>query len=134
MRFGKIMRGPEFGERAAGRKAFARAAQHHRRVARVIEDVRERFVKRVAHRCGHRIAVYRVVKSDGHPVAFAFDQDRIGRARSRCSLTARAVPARELVAAEQGRIRSEEHTSELPSLMRISYAVFCLKKNTYHKR
>src|SRR3546814_2123548 len=26
------------------------------------------------------------------------------------------------------RHRSEEHTSELPSLMRISYAVFCLKK------
>src|SRR3546814_1459786 len=26
-------------------------------------------------------------------------------------------------------IRSEEHTSELQSLMRISYAVFCLKKN-----
>src|SRR3546814_5255711 len=30
--------------------------------------------------------------------------------------------------------RSEEHTSELQSLMRISYAVFCLKKNTTHKR
>src|SRR3546814_13549019 len=30
-------------------------------------------------------------------------------------------------------IRSEEHTSELQSLMRISYAVFCLKKkNTYN--
>src|SRR3546814_3868995 len=28
-------------------------------------------------------------------------------------------------------IRSEEHTSELQSLMRISYAVFCLKKNKY---
>src|SRR3546814_5442538 len=28
-----------------------------------------------------------------------------------------------------GRARSEEHTSELQSLMRISYAVFCLKKN-----
>src|SRR3546814_6809271 len=28
--------------------------------------------------------------------------------------------------------RSEEHTSELQSLMRISYAVFCLKKKTYH--
>src|SRR3546814_9925396 len=27
-----------------------------------------------------------------------------------------------------GVIRSEEHTSELPSLMRISYAVLCLKK------
>src|SRR3546814_1766683 len=30
-------------------------------------------------------------------------------------------------------VRSEEHTSELQSLMRISYAVFCLKqKNTNH--
>src|SRR3546814_4073298 len=29
-----------------------------------------------------------------------------------------------------GIVRSEEHTSELQSLMRISYAVFCLKKNT----
>src|SRR3546814_7178975 len=29
--------------------------------------------------------------------------------------------------------RSEEHTSELQSLMRISYAVFCLKKKTIHK-
>src|SRR3546814_9134360 len=28
----------------------------------------------------------------------------------------------------QPRLRSEEHTSELQSLMRISYAVFCLKK------
>src|SRR3546814_7553382 len=30
-----------------------------------------------------------------------------------------------------GAQRSEEHTSELQSLMRISYAVFCLKKQTY---
>src|SRR3546814_1885091 len=29
--------------------------------------------------------------------------------------------------------RSEEHTSELQSLMRISYAVFCLKKKTHNK-
>src|SRR3546814_2967801 len=28
-------------------------------------------------------------------------------------------------------MRSEEHTSELQSLMRISYAVFCLKKKTH---
>src|SRR3546814_1020896 len=28
-------------------------------------------------------------------------------------------------------VRSEEHTSELQSLMRISYAVFCLKKNNH---
>src|SRR3546814_10500522 len=29
-------------------------------------------------------------------------------------------------------LRSEEHTSELQSLMRISYAVFCLKKKNQH--
>src|SRR3546814_7048533 len=33
-------------------------------------------------------------------------------------------------AVSAGRGRSEEHTSELQSLMRISYAVFCLKKKT----
>src|SRR3546814_8325431 len=35
----------------------------------------------------------------------------------------------------RARIRSEEHTSELQSLMRISYAVFCLKKKktNHHK-
>src|SRR3546814_9762632 len=31
-----------------------------------------------------------------------------------------------------GNNRSEEHTSELQSLMRISYAVFCLKKKNKH--
>src|SRR3546814_6624931 len=33
-----------------------------------------------------------------------------------------------------GVIRSEEHTSELQSLMRISYAVFCLKKKITHNK
>src|SRR3546814_2026652 len=33
---------------------------------------------------------------------------------------------------DAGPIRSEEHTSELQSLMRISYAVFCLKKKKTH--
>src|SRR3546814_5292438 len=36
----------------------------------------------------------------------------------------------ELPAKRRGK-RSEEHTSELQSLMRISYAVFCLKKKIY---
>src|SRR3546814_7361625 len=34
---------------------------------------------------------------------------------------------------EPFRVRSEEHTSELQSLMRISYAVFCLKKKNKHR-
>src|SRR3546814_3215797 len=33
-----------------------------------------------------------------------------------------------------GEFRSEEHTSELQSLMRISYAVFCLKKKKINKQ
>src|SRR3546814_8599687 len=57
-------------------------------------------------------------------------------ARRICT-TAHAVVAGAVRAADQhrefrplrGRHRSEEHTSELQSLMRISYAVFCLKNN-----
>src|SRR3546814_5222668 len=36
----------------------------------------------------------------------------------------------DLAIREPDALRSEEHTSELQSLMRISYAVFCLKKKT----
>src|SRR3546814_1946880 len=43
-----------------------------------------------------------------------------GHAQSRGRPTRPTYPA----------VRSEEHTSELQSLMRISYAVFCLKKKT----
>src|SRR3546814_10481773 len=45
------------------------------------------------------------------------------------------IAAREDQRLELVQLRSEEHTSELQSLMRISYAVFCLKKtnpNTHH--
>src|SRR3546814_6507196 len=41
-----------------------------------------------------------------------------------------AARAFEAAGGAAGRSRSEEHTSELQSLMRISYAVFCLKKKT----
>src|SRR3546814_9905733 len=44
-------------------------------------------------------------------------------------MTSRAVVVLALVAAcTTDAVRSEEHTSELQSLVRISYAVFCLKK------
>src|SRR3546814_1024871 len=46
------------------------------------------------------------------------------RGDTRCAMKPLAAPV--LIA----RCRSEEHTSELQSLMRISYAVFCLKKKT----
>src|SRR3546814_7402628 len=52
-----------------------------------------------------------------------------------CEQEARKRPGKTEAAVEHGRSdveRSEEHTSELQSLMRISYAVFCLKKKKKH--
>src|SRR3546814_1359407 len=54
----------------------------------------------------------------------------------RLARVVRVRPAQPLARRVDGRLqvadrgRSEEHTSELQSLMRISYAVFCLKKKT----
>src|SRR3546814_2685737 len=47
-----------------------------------------------------------------------------------------AMPGRRAAmrASSTGLCRSEEHTSELQSLMRISYAVFCLKKKKIQKQ
>src|SRR3546814_7582751 len=45
-----------------------------------------------------------------------------------CRLLVDGGPAESVL--DRHGIRSEEHTSELQSLMRISYAVFCLKKKT----
>src|SRR3546814_4894351 len=44
------------------------------------------------------------------------------------------VTAGEIVRHVSSSVRSEEHTSELQSLMRISYAVFCLKKKIQDKK
>src|SRR3546814_1296071 len=54
-------------------------------------------------------------------------EPRLGDAHDVADLVGKAAPR--LVAVL--RRRSEEHTSELQSLMRISYAVFCLKKKTH---
>src|SRR3546814_1819438 len=44
------------------------------------------------------------------------------------ALAAGGMPSIPSAVLDNGAARSEEHTSELQSLMRISYAVFCLKK------
>src|SRR3546814_8182187 len=59
-------------------------------------------------------AVRQVVGSNDLETVLAFSPDR-------------------LIKAVHDGERSEEHTSELQSLMRISYAVFCLKKKKKHK-
>src|SRR3546814_7413208 len=59
------------------------------------------------------------------------ERDENDREQYRLNWWRFAEPRPRLRAAISGlRRRSEEHTSELQSLMRISYAVFCLKKKT----
>src|SRR3546814_16848862 len=55
--------------------------------------------------------------------------------RKRAELALRDQESRleQALAERTAQIRSEEHTSELQSLMRISYAVFCLTKKKKHK-
>src|SRR6056297_4169757 len=74
-----------------------------------------------AERAGSDIVKHRD-KAD--PAAVAYD-------------TVQAALAREadiVIIDTAGRLRSEEHTSELQSLRRISYAVFCLKKKKKHTK
>src|SRR3546814_2415702 len=71
----------------------------------------------VGHRCP--IAVHRIK---------AFDRDpRRAGAAARAPAGDGVVKGLRVIVGGGG-ARSEEHTSELQSLMRISYAVFCLKK------
>src|SRR3546814_7641730 len=56
---------------------------------------------------------------------------RAARAQAEGRFTSQILPIE--VKTRKGTTRSEEHTSELQSLMRISYAVFCLKKKKQHK-
>src|SRR3546814_8739717 len=69
----------------------------------------QQFVELCVDCCGLRVVI------EKHP-------------SSRCRQTVRA--GNRIGHAARTCIRSEEHTSELQSLMRISYAVFCLKKKT----
>src|SRR3546814_4807223 len=63
----------------------------------------------------------------------AVEQGRETRAIQRSRAHHRKPPGGWGGLADLGRQRSEEHTSELQSLMRNSYAVFCLKKKNKKK-
>src|SRR3546814_5178765 len=73
--------------------------------------------------------------SSSEPSASTIDSVVI-TVRGSVSFTDRSIRSRMSICRYFRRFRSEEHTSELQSLMRISYAVFCLKKkkNDKHPR
>src|SRR3546814_1597791 len=76
---------------------------------------------------------------DGDPARCAAEQDRRPEAPVDGSLEAFEMLSgaerdrSHAISAPPPKLRSEEHTSELQSLMRISYAVFCLQKKITQK-
>src|SRR3546814_10820187 len=96
--------------------------------------------------CGHcgagahsawSVGLERDAISFAEPASFRWRPARFVRPRHRERIARRKHQCRRVLSAEEDRYapfhgdtihRSEEHTSELQSLMRISYAVFCLKK------
>src|SRR3546814_9567175 len=71
------------------------------------------------------------------PIAGGIDSrresDRTYRRQAKQECCKHGLPfAQCMPGSDDGCCRSEEHTSELQSLMRISYAVFCLKKKNYY--
>src|SRR3546814_9193560 len=97
-------------------------------------DDQDQHVRAVADR-------RRQLLSGHHEVAVAGDDDHlpVPMPERRRDAGGHAVAHRSIGRGELARLlgiapvampRSEEHTSELQSLMRISYAVFCLKKKT----
>src|SRR3546814_3895836 len=77
---------------------------------------------------GERIAAHRLQRGNGKHALFK--RVDLGPARKQLAKRRVAVLAHRFIRPAHRKLaRSEEHTSELQSLMRISYAVFCLKKN-----
>src|SRR3546814_6618100 len=87
-----------------------------------------------------RVAEPNVAKSEAdaeierlQSIIQAFMRHRFGRRSEQLDADQLQLGLEDVEAA-LGHARSEEHTSELQSLMRISYAVFCLKKKKQNKR
>src|SRR3546814_3974762 len=77
------------------------------------------FVKR-ARSCLHR---HGIADPLHQPIIILRGPQRPASVGLSCKIAAEQI--------DEIQVRSEEHTSELQSLMRISYAVFCLKKKKY---
>src|SRR3546814_7949913 len=79
-----------------------------------------------------RILLARVAKEGGLPAGLTSDPEAHDTwFRSK---VIEALADQQPTVSHQHQERSEEHTSELQSLMRISYAVFCLKKKQQNKK
>src|SRR3546814_8908358 len=83
---------------------------------------------------GIRHLAAEIIDEDGHLLVREGLVEHLGGAQGRAGIADKGVGHGALAAGRAEEMRSEEHTSELQSLMRISYAVFCLKKKKKHTR
>src|SRR3546814_9002902 len=106
----------------------------------LLNDV-SRLMRRNLNR---RVQALGLTQSQWRALAYLSRQEGINQATLADTLEVQPITLARLIDrleaagwVERRRHRSEEHTSELQSLMRTSYAVFCLKKqkcNTLHER
>src|SRR3546814_2023380 len=96
-------------------------------VRRLCPGVHQRHIQR-AHELTHLDRLGEVTKETGLHAFFDVARHRVGAQREHRNMRGQRVFGEN--AQRLDATRSEEHTSELQSLMRISYAVFCLKKKT----
>src|SRR3546814_4790925 len=100
---------------------------------RSVLDQRHRDHGAVVGKADHGRDLGQAGQARGAPATFAGDdlEGAVGQLAHHDRLDHALGPDRLGQLGELVLVRSEEHTSELQSLMRISYAVFCLKKQTY---
>src|SRR3546814_9554818 len=114
--------------KACARNLFAKAAKRH---VRVPEDLAVQVERLALRRC---LDLLGLARRAGAVVA-GFEKVRAALRAGEVGLLVQAADGaddgRQKIQA-LARARSEEHTSELQSLMRISYAVFCLQKKKKH--
>src|SRR3546814_2023641 len=93
------------------------------------------LLTRVAYRMLGSVADAEDVVQDAFIRWLGTDRDAVREPAAFLRRTVTRLCLDQIKSARSQRERSEEHTSELQSLMRISYAVFCLnkKKQTRHK-
>src|SRR3546814_3031296 len=110
-----------------GRPLFERGPSPREEFAQARRGFDAQALHSVRRNYSHGTAVFNKVRapqfdlSTRHGLHFCSNFDCVSASRHRFAIVGYRFDS-----------RSEEHTSELQSLMRISYAVFCLKKKKYH--
>src|SRR3546814_9810105 len=117
-------RGVEFAREQADHHLVDEDARNNR--LRLALGKLELGVLKFGDRLAERAALPDIIGGDAHRLLHLDDAVERDRCPLPRKLLHQLVETPAFLAAEKIVVRSEEHTSELQSLMRISYAVFCL--------